>query len=718
MAGTDLIFALDIGTRSVVGLVGKYEEDGLQIIATEQSEHANRAMLDGQIHDVVQVASVISKVKNALEAKVGPLHKVAVAAAGRALKTIRTKIERDTNNQRLTKDDVLAMELSAVQQAERELQATTPDASRYHCVGYTVMHYRLDDSPIGSLVDQLGLQASVEIIATFLPRVVIDSLQFALERAGLEMAALTLEPIAAINALIPPSMRKLNLALVDIGAGTSDIAITSEGTVTAYGMVPFAGDEITEALSHKFLLDFPVAESLKRELLTSDTVTFSDVLGVITEKPSRDVIASILPEVTDLAQRIANEIRNLNGQSPQAVMLVGGGSQTPLLPERLADILGLPKERVAIRGADAIGKLITKHEILAGPDAVTPVGIALAAIHAPISSVSIRVNGQAIRLFEFRQVTVGDALLSADIDIRKLHGRPGMALTVNIHGMVKVLKGSIGTPATLLLNQQPARLDDIIQHGDEIEILEGTPGIDAQATIADILTECEPYSLIVNGQERLIHPIVRMNGEVVSADTPLVDRAEITIHVPEALLDVLPILGYRPELFQSATLSAVVNGETRTVRQDAATLLVNGTPAPIHKTVKPGDRIEVRTAERKRATLRDILHEEEYERQSIQVIVNGNRVQLFAPKPVYELNGKSVDLDTVLPEFATINLVTEEWTPVFSHIFQYVHVDRERPANAVNLRMELNGERAEFTTRLKDGDEILIEWVLKDQNLS
>ncbi|MFC4769831.1 cell division protein FtsA [Effusibacillus consociatus] len=714
MAGRDLIFALDIGTRSVVGLVGRYGDNGLEILATEQMEHANRAMLDGQIHDVVQVASVITKVKQSLEQQVGPLHKVAVAAAGRALKTVRSKVERETNGERMTKDLVLAMELSAVQQAERQLQATMPDAARYHCVGYTVIHYLLDDSPIGSLIDQSGLVASVEIIATFLPRVVIDSLQFALERSELEMAALTLEPIAAINALIPPSMRKLNLVLVDIGAGTSDIAITAEGTVTAYGMVPFAGDEITEALSHKYLLDFPVAESVKRRLLLNGSVSFTDVLGIESELPSRDVIASIDPEVTDLARRIANEIRQLNGKFPQAVMLVGGGSQTPLLPQRLAEVLGLPKERVAIRGADAIGQLLTKNEKLSGPDAVTPVGIALAAIHAPVSSVSVRVNGQAVRLFEFRQVTIGDALLAADIEIRKLHGRPGMALTVEVHGLMKTLKGTLGTPASLLLNNQPAHLDDTVQHGDEIEIMEGKPGMDAQGVISDVLPDCQPYTITVNGEERLIHPVIRMNGQIVTPDTPLADRAQITMHLPEALIDVLPVLGYEPEAFRDHSASVTINGEIRTVRVEGGKILNNGTPVPLHSTLRPGDQLAIISEKRSEIRLRDVLNAEEYERQSIQVIVNGNRVQLFGPAPSLELNGKPAAPDDLVPEFATLTVRREPWIPVFSHIFQYVHIDRDRPANAINLRMELNGEKAEFSAPLKDGDLILIEWLFKD----
>lgn len=78
-------------------------------------------------------------------------------------------------------------------------------------------------------------------------------MQVALDSIGLEMSAITLEPIAAINVLIPQTMRHLNLALVDIGAGTSDVAITNNGTIIiGYGMVPYAGDEITEAISQNF----------------------------------------------------------------------------------------------------------------------------------------------------------------------------------------------------------------------------------------------------------------------------------------------------------------------------------------------------------------------------------------------------------------------------------------------------------------------------------
>ena len=278
------LFALDIGTRSVVGIIlEEINHENYHVLDILSKEHSERAMLDGQIHDVLAVSKIIKEIKTELEKKHGPLKKVNVAAAGRALKTEHAKVTIDiAGKPMIQKDDILHLELSAVQQAQgivAEKQSHKDKHQNYYCVGYSVLNYQLDDETIGNLIDQQGEEASVEIIATFLPRVVVESLIAALHRAHLEMEALTLEPIAAINVLIPPSMRRLNVALVDIGAGTSDIAITDAGTVIAYGMVPIAGDEVTEAISDHYLLDFPMAEKAKRELLNHQQIKITDILG-------------------------------------------------------------------------------------------------------------------------------------------------------------------------------------------------------------------------------------------------------------------------------------------------------------------------------------------------------------------------------------------------------------------------------------------------------
>lgn len=83
-----------------------------------------------------------------------------------------------------------------------------------------------------------------------MPEEVVDGLYAAVEIAGLEVANLTLEPIAAMNVAIPENFRLLNIALVDVGAGTSDICITKDGSIIAYGMIPCAGDEISETIAN------------------------------------------------------------------------------------------------------------------------------------------------------------------------------------------------------------------------------------------------------------------------------------------------------------------------------------------------------------------------------------------------------------------------------------------------------------------------------------
>jgi len=94
-----------------------------------------------------------------------------------------------------------------------------------------------------------GGKASVKVVATFLPSHVVEAMLSVLRKVNLTITHLTLEPIAAVNITVPEDLRILNIALVDVGAGTSDIAISKEGTIIAYGMVPLAGDEITEAIT-------------------------------------------------------------------------------------------------------------------------------------------------------------------------------------------------------------------------------------------------------------------------------------------------------------------------------------------------------------------------------------------------------------------------------------------------------------------------------------
>src|SRR5690625_1300116 len=140
------VFALDIGTQSVTGILLNNQSEYYEIIDFCTRLHKERTMLDGQIQHVAEVAELISEVKSELEEKHGTLTDVCVAAAGRALKTISAQQSIDITEKRLTtEEEIRHLELSAVQQALSMLtEEDTKKFSDYHCVGYSVLHYKLD----------------------------------------------------------------------------------------------------------------------------------------------------------------------------------------------------------------------------------------------------------------------------------------------------------------------------------------------------------------------------------------------------------------------------------------------------------------------------------------------------------------------------------------------------------------------------------------------
>ena len=385
------------------------------------------------------------------------------------------------------------MEWMAVQKAEQQLKENNENLNtKYFCIGYSVLYYYLDGDKIGNLIDQYGNEASVEIIATFLPKVVVDSLETALNRCDLDIASFTLEPIAAINLLIPPSMRRLNVALVDIGAGTSDIAITDGGTIKNYGMVPVAGDEITESISDHYLLDFPLAEEVKLQLSRQSTITFKDILGFENTVHREEMLKQIAPSIDHLAGLISQEILRINSyKPPKAVMLIGGGSLTPGIGERIAENLNLPNNRVAIRGVDAVPNLTFEQHVNKTPDLITPVGIAVSARHNQIKYKTVYVNQIPVRIFEFNPLTVGECLLQADIKLGQLYGKPGLAKIVSINGNKLTIPGKLGSGPVLLKNGHPCSLDETVEDGDMIKAERGRDGEEAKMRI-------KMYCMILN----------------------------------------------------------------------------------------------------------------------------------------------------------------------------------------------------------------------------
>ena len=223
-----LIFGLDIGTRSIVGTVGYKDGNKFIVVAQRSKEHETRAMLDGQIHDIHRVGETIREVKEMLEIAVGQkLREVCIAAAGRVLRTITTHVDQEFDSEKsIAEEDVLALISRGIEHAYEEFMKSNDSELKFYCVGYSIVRYFMNGYPMGNLEDHKAKSIGADLIATFLPDDVVDGLYKAVEIAGLTVANLTLEPIAAIAVAIPEKYRMLNMALVDVGAGTSDISIT------------------------------------------------------------------------------------------------------------------------------------------------------------------------------------------------------------------------------------------------------------------------------------------------------------------------------------------------------------------------------------------------------------------------------------------------------------------------------------------------------------
>lgn len=500
----DLIYALDIGTRSIVGVVGHLENDRFKVLDIEVAEHGKRAMMDGQIDDIQQTASLVRVVTDRLEERMKiSFRRVCVAAAGRALRTQSGSFMMQLSGEDpIDAEQISQLETGAVSVAEEALQNNEDGKKQFFLVGYTVTQYCLDNYPLTTLQHHKGKKVEAHVVATFLPGEVIESLYATMRAANLQVASLTLEPIASMNATIPVDLRLLNLALVDIGAGTTDIAVCKDGSVVGYTMVTVAGDEITEAIMRAFLVDFNTAERMKRELSREDTVHFQDILGMENSTTAQEINDAIQHPMKHLTESIAEEVVKVNGGAPSALFMAGGGSKLNGLCTMVARELNMDERRVAVAGNNFSRSVFADELSLDNPEYATPLGIAISAGMGLLNdSYVVQLNGEPAKLFRNGVLTLRDILLMNGYTYGDMIGRTGQSLSVMLDGKRVVLRGEPAVPAILSINNSPAALSAIIHAGDKIEFTPAKQGIDANRTLGDLLGGDFSGRVFVNEQE-------------------------------------------------------------------------------------------------------------------------------------------------------------------------------------------------------------------------
>lgn len=753
---SDVVFALDIGTHSVIGMIGIRRDNQLEILEIAESKYPARAMLDGQIQDIEMVSKVAGHVRDELSNACSvKLTDVYVAAAGRTLKTIESTYIVTYDEPVFLDDDIITrINSAAIEKAEQEFEKQylgEENKDEYYLSGYSISSYKLDGYPMPSIREHQGKSIEARAIVTFLPRQVVESLYTAMTKIDLEVAGLTLEPIAAMNAAIPNNIRLLNLALVDVGAGTSDIAISKDGSVVGYTMVTVAGDEITEAIMKKLLIDFDSAEELKISMTDKaddEIIKYNDILAIEHEISIADLKAGILDAESDLAREISQAILSVNETMPSAVFLVGGGSRLEGLTKMVAQSLGMDEQRVAMGGNNFDKNAFSLKYDIRNPAYATGLGIALSAgFNLNNEGFFIKLNEKKCRLFRSGTITVFDVLMMNGYSHRDLFARKGESLSIVLNGVKKTFFGELSRPAVILVNGKEAKAMDVLSAGDEISFTPAVDGENAKATVKDAVGDVKfnSFDVFVNNDVFAAGEFVMLNNESLATIDdlnknlkPNDDIKVASIWQPDALAkfyglsvglsymnDADDILSEDCHLtFKSNTVaqtdgnehetlinnkdninqdnSSIKNNKQSEVTQDNIKIATEEDIADINSALQQGrenhetDNNEVKTDETKVTNTYSVSGVEFSDKVEQETV--DSHTENHIDSYTFNLNGR----DIVMP--------AKPNDEPYILIDMLLHTGFDFDDPKADILILVNGQEAGFTTQLKDKDRISITW--------
>lgn len=716
-----IVFGLDIGTRSVVGTVGYKSGDTFHVIAQHSKEHDTRSMIDGQIHDIEQVSKTILSVKSSLEEELNmELNEVCIAAAGRVLKTVTTNVKMNLEEETvIDAEHVYTLEMLGIEKAYDEFLKKNKSDMKFYCVGYSVVRYYLNNYPITTLERHKAKEIGVDIIVTFLPDEVVDGLYRSVEMGGLEVANLTLEPIAAMQAAVPVMYRMLNIALVDVGAGTSDISITKDGSIIAYGMIPSAGDEFTEAIAQHFLVDFNEAERIKIASGKNSVIKYKDIMGITREAKPSEVLKVVGDVILTMTKEISEKIKELNGgKSVSAVFVVGGGGKIKGFTDSLAKELGINSDRVALRGSEALRDIDYQFEN-AKKDSlyVTPIGICLNFYDQSNNFIFVNFNGQRIKLYDNGHLTVADAALQFGFPNEGLFPKRGREIKFTVNGTQHMVRGSLGEAAIIKINNSEVSINAVINAGDKITVTESTAGEPASLDIRQLPEYDSTITVVVNDQKVLLPKFAVVNGNLQSGYYAIQDGDDISMQNYYTVQQIADFM----DVILKKDMNIYVNNKRAPLD---AMVYENFSVIWTLEEMKLSDVEEDKKASENMAESNDAQDGEyasdEYEDDEYE---EDDGYSDYEDEEVAETDtaaGASTEMDSSEDEkdndggiLVFVNdlpvTLTGKNAYIFVDVFDHIDFDLTKPQGKSVVTL-LNGRKASYTDMLNNGDKLKIYW--------
>lgn len=327
MRDNDLIVGLDVGTSKITAIVG-YEnsEGGIEVVGTGNSE--SKGIKKGVVNNIEQTVFSIKRAVEEAELMAGcEIHSVFVGIAGSHIEGINSDGVVSIRDREVSESDL-----------ERVIDAAkaVSISSEKRVIHVLPQEYKVDEQD--GIKDPLGmtgvrLEAKVHVVTCAYNA--LQNIEKCIHRCDLDVENVILEQYAASGVILSPDEKDLGVCLIDIGGGTTDIAIFINGSISYSAVIPVAGDQITNDIAMAIRTPVQHAEKIKiRYACALSSLARSDetiMVPAIGNRPSREISRQALVEVIEPRYQeilqMAKEALNKSGYSEMiagGVVLTGG----------------------------------------------------------------------------------------------------------------------------------------------------------------------------------------------------------------------------------------------------------------------------------------------------------------------------------------------------------------------------------------------------------
>ncbi len=340
-----MIVGLDIGTSKVVAIVGEIGPEG-EIEVVGIGSHPSKGMKKGVVVNIESTVQSVQRAVEEAELMAGcQIHSVYVGIAGSHIRSL------NSHGIVAIKDkEVYSHDLERVIDAAQAV-AIPADQKILHILPqeYVIDNQEGIKEPLG--MSGVRLEAKVHLVTCAANAA--QNIEKCVRRCGLEVEEIILEQLASSYAVLTDDERELGVCLVDVGGGTTDIAIFTEGSIRHTGVIPIAGDQVTNDIAMALRTPTQHAEEIKIKYACALTqlAGADDTIKVpsVGERPPRDLSRQALAEVVEprydeLFTLVQAELRRSGYEDlvPAGIVLTGGTSKMEGVVELAEEIFHMP----------------------------------------------------------------------------------------------------------------------------------------------------------------------------------------------------------------------------------------------------------------------------------------------------------------------------------------------------------------------------------------